>query len=152
MGAMDLSSELIERLAQAVHANYRDRQQRVGVAVSPWSDLDEDTRDANRGQARGIPDKLRSIGCAIVPTPAVDFAFTGPEIELLARAEHERWCTERTTAGWTHAAKRDNSAKLHPSLVAWDQLGPDDQDKDRDTVRDIPAVLAQAGLGIARAR
>jgi hypothetical protein len=53
--------------------------------------------------------------------------------------------------GWrTTSGAKDPEAKLHPLLVPWDDLSEDDRDRDRDPVREIPAMLAHAGFRIAR--
>jgi hypothetical protein len=142
-----------ERLAQAIHEQYLAAQRRSGAngggsAMVPWAELNADLREANRAQARDIEAKLARIGCTISADDGdgAVFAFTDAEVEMLARAEHERWTAQRTTAGWTYAQTRDDRTKGHPSLVRWDQLSELERDKDRDVIRAIPAVLAAAGL------
>lgn len=156
-----ISETLVERLAEAVHDNYRREQMADGArpesapALLPWDDLNEDLRESNRAQARDIAAKLASIGAAVVPAEVADaagppFAFTDAEIENLARIEHERWAAQRVAAGWTFGSVRDDEAKQTPSLTTWDKLPRAERDKDRDAVRNIPAVLATVGLAIAR--
>jgi hypothetical protein len=38
------------------------------------------------------------------------------------RELHESWCTSKRDAGWTYGAVRDNTAKVHPCLVAYHEL------------------------------
>jgi hypothetical protein len=92
-------------------------------------------------------------GVAIAPLrdwDAQDFTFTDEEIEILARAEHERWNRERLADGWTLGAKRNVELKRTPYLVAFDELPPDIADYDRILVREIPAALAAVGLQVIR--
>ncbi len=149
LDAVRLNSDLIDRLAHVIHDRYAARRQQGASALS-WSDVDEDRRNAARGQARDIPAKLAAIGCIIRSQRDDAFTFTAVELEHLARREHRRWCAERTASGWTYGAVRDTTARRHPSLVPWEQLSALEKDKDRDAVRDIPAVLGHVGLGISR--
>ena len=55
-------------------------------------------------------------------------------IEALAIAEHRRWMAEKIVAGWRHAALRDDSRRLHPSIRPYDDLSEPEKQKDRNTV------------------
>jgi hypothetical protein len=145
---MKIDAELVERLARAIHANYLAEFAPDGPS---WDQLDDDLKEANRAQARDIGAKLKRIGADVSAggNAAPAFTFSDEELDMLARAEHERWVAQRTRAGW-HRGNRDDSAKLHPSLVAWEELSELEQDKDRDAVRHIPDVLAEVGLRVVR--
>lgn len=156
-----IAPDLVERIAAAIHARYIAEQTLDGAtldsspALVPWTELDDDKREANRDQARDIAAKLARIGCAVVPVddPATDefaFAFTDAELERLSRDEHRRWSRQRRSAGWVYGAARDDRSRRHPSLVPWSKLSEPERDKDRDAVRNIPAVLAAAGLRVVR--
>ncbi|WP_045739929.1 RyR domain-containing protein [Actinoplanes rectilineatus] len=155
---MVLDEDLTERLARAVHAHYLTSQVAKGTPMGAnasmveWDDLAEDARQANRGQAAGIGAKIQAIGATVAPRvgPAEPFAFTPAELDQLAELEHERWCEERTAAGWTYAETRDNDAKQHPSLVEWAVLSPSERAKDREAVQNLPAILAEMALQIVR--
>jgi hypothetical protein len=151
---VEIDEGLVERLAQLIHGRYLSRQRRrtrARKALPAWSELDEGLRNASRDQARDIAAKLGRIGCSVEPgAPGSTFTFGPDELDLLARAEHVRWVRERTAAGWIPGPDRDDSRKIHPSLVGWDALAEAERDKDRDAVRDIPVVLAAAGLHVAR--
>lgn len=151
---------LNETLAQSMHASYRRNQLARGAdpdtpSLARWSELDEDLRDSNRAFAYGIPEKMRAIGCIVVPTTLVDLQdaaaiFSADELEELARLEHDRWMRDRIRDGWSYGATRDDARKLHPSLVAYDELSEDEREKDRDAIRDLPRMLAEAGFSIYR--
>ncbi len=117
-----------------------------------WADLDEDLRQSNRAAADHIDVKLRAIGCrrAKGKTPGAPFAFAPEEVELLARMEHLRWRADRLLNGWVLGVHRDNQRKIHPDLGFWEDLNDKTRDKDREQVRDIPAVLEQLGEFITR--
>jgi RyR domain len=147
---MEIDEDTVERLARAIHSNYLAEFAPDGES---WEHLDEDLKEANRAQARDIGAKLDRIGADVSVTTAgngvTTFTFSDEELETLARAEHERWVAQRTEAGW-HTGDRNDTAKLHPSLVPWEQLSDSEQDKDRDAVRHIPDVLAEVGLRVVR--
>jgi hypothetical protein len=62
--------------------------------------------------------------------------------------ERQRWVHERKGRGYLHGPKRD--AEHHPDLVDWHYLSESAQNKDRDTIRPIPAILGQAGFQVLR--
>ena len=72
------------------------------------------------------------------------------EIETMAEIEHERWITERVARGWSKGP-RDDAARSHPALVPWSDLPEAEREKDREVVRAIPALLAEAGYVVVRA-
>lgn len=148
---------LREKLARAIHEHYRRDQQGVkppdDPAVQPWESLREDLKDSNRQQAAQIPAKLQALGYKFRPVDGrepVIHQFTPDEVEKLAILEHDRWVEEKLAAGWRYGPQRDNSRKLTPSLVPYDQLPESEKDKDRDPMRRIPALLAEAGFEIYR--
>jgi hypothetical protein len=138
----------IERLAQKIHENYLVTYAPGGPS---WDELSEDLRENNRDQARAIVSKLASVGARVEPGPqTTPFAFTAPELERLAQAEHRRWVAQRRASGWIYAAVRDNRRKRHPMIIKWDKLSEREREKDRDAVRNIPSVLNSAGLRVVR--
>ena len=153
-----ITGDVAERIARAIHRSYVTSARSRGETAAdnpstvPWERLPDDLRQANLAQAAAIDDKLRIIDATIVsesPGPP-DFAFTGQEIELLARQEHDRWMRDRLAAGWTYGAIRDNEGKHHPDLREWSQLDRPAQDKDREAIRAIPEILHDAGYAIRR--
>lgn len=152
-----IQEDLVERLAQAIHDRYLVEQLRAGRAMGSsdamgmWANLPDGMRSANRAQARDIGTKLSLVRCTVAPRDTgVQFAFQPEELKRLAEQEHRRWVAERRQSGWTYAPTRDDAAKRHPSLVAWDALTESERDKDREAVRNLPQVLADAGLQIVR--
>lgn len=145
-------------LAREVHNDYlrRSQENEGPLAKRPetvqWDDLSEEFKEANRRQVDDIEAKLARIGARIVTaagTPSA-FDFSAEEIELLARHEHDRWIKERRGQGWQLGTTRDSSTKTTPCLVPYDELSEKEREKDRDTVRRIPRLLALAGLEIVR--
>ena len=120
-----------------------------------WNDLPEGLKESNRRQADHIGIKLKAIGCGIASLTDWDaklFAFTPEEVEQMAEMEHEHWNEERQLEGWTYAPGPKNlDKKTSPYYrVPWDKLSEDIKDYDRNTIRGLPAFLAQAGFQIYR--
>jgi hypothetical protein len=141
-----------ERMAVAIHNRWRQEQLAVGEPAPTWRELDESRKESSRAQARDIPVKLHSIGCAIAPLRdwgASEFAFTDEELEVLAIAEHKRWVTERLQSGW-RPGPRDPAQKLTPYRIPFEELPKEIADYDRDAVRGIPAALALIDLQLVR--
>jgi len=93
------------------------------------------------------------MGCDIKPLTDWDappLAFSSDEVELLARMEHDRWWKEREAAGWTYAPEKSEPRKESPYLVPYDDLPEDVKDYDRNTVRAMPAFLAEVGFAVIR--
>jgi hypothetical protein len=80
-------------------------------------------------------------------TAVFDQRLTG-RLEEFAEAEHERWMRERIGRGWSYGPERDDGAKRHPCLLAYDQLSDEDKDKDRVAVIALPEMLAKAGFAV----
>jgi hypothetical protein len=72
---------------------------------------------------------------------------------------------QKARDGWRYGDPRDNDKKLHPCMLPWttgkpeaygdfgDRLGdkelpPEEKDKDRTAVREIPTILKAAGYTI----
>ena len=149
-----------DRMDRIVHAAYvcvklaKDKDSAKDASMLPWDDLSEDLKESNRQQTEHIEVKLRAIGCRKRPIPQsgpTDFTFTIEEIELLANMEHYRWNAERFLDGWTWTeGEKELGNKKSPYLVEWKDLSEKIKDYDRNTVREIPAVLAEIGEEIER--
>jgi hypothetical protein len=62
--------------------------------------------------------------------------------------EHQRWMRERHAQGYVYGPDREG--KHHPDLVGWPDLSENAREKDRQAVREIPAILHEAGFQILR--
>jgi hypothetical protein len=164
----------LEDLAKVIHSSYlegaKESEVRAQEHARPelvWTldpsvqkafdELDEDKKAANRAAARRVSDHLALIDFAVTRRDAgEDDSWKKPlsdaierHVDLLAMSEHLGWCAERIASGWTYGKDRDDALKRHPSLLPWAQLAPQDQDKDRKSVRSIPDWLLGAGLKAA---
>jgi hypothetical protein len=70
-------------------------------------------------------------------------------LERLARAAHQRFCDDLLARGYRLGPATDEATRTHSSLKPFDQLPPDEQEQNRDTVLEIPTKLAAVGLDIA---
>ncbi|MEV0163291.1 RyR domain-containing protein [Nonomuraea fuscirosea] len=158
-GKPDLIDEdVIERIARAIHDRYvlacvqRGDTPGGNASMVPYEELSEAKKGQNRDQAAHIGAKLAAVGC--VPAPSTEaphtFAFTGDEVERLARMEHTRWMRYLTDRGWTHGPERDDDALRHPDLLDWEYLSEQARDKDREAVAQLPDILQDAGFRIVR--
>ncbi len=148
----DRSADLL-LLAQVIHEDYCQTARGYGdtpetnSALVPWESLPPGLQSANLAQADDIPYKLKALGYEIVESggiPAAEIKLDPALVEPLSILEHDRWMAEKVRAGWTYAPVRDNAQLLHPLLVPYDDLPEREKEKDRDTVRNIPKLLAKA--------
>ena len=73
--------------------------------------------------------------------------FPGELMEQLARNEHDRWAGDLVRKGWRWGPPpKDPENRTHPLLVGWEELAEDEREKDRDSIRSIPTMLALVGL------
>jgi hypothetical protein len=151
-----------EVLARLRHDEYMRGERSRGATVMtnpsmvPWEDLPESLRDSNRAFADGIGRKLTEYGCALVPAPlsradGADPVFAPGEVEELAREEHDRWMNDLRMLGWSATrGPKDPAHKLHPLLVDWEDLSEVDRERDRESIRALPSMLARAGFAVHR--
>ncbi len=163
---MELDKELLETLAEAAHEVFGEdlkakgykygtitqKSQRVHSSLKPYAELPEDEKEQNRNNVRDIPNKLASVGYALLPARSGEAPseFSDDEIEKLAKMEHERWVQQKLDTGWKYAKKTNKAKRLHKDLVSWHDLPHDEQDKDRVLVRGIPRVIEKAGYTMVK--
>ncbi len=153
--------DAIEVMARLIHGNYIEARKAEGEfdaehpAMKPWEQLSAKLRGQNRDQARNNVLKLASIGLRVVPAAggeAEPVGLTEDQVLVLARREHERWGTQKRAQGYRYGQERmDTGDKQHPDLVAWEELTDADREKDIAPVRQIVAVLAEAGYTVVPA-
>ena len=150
-----------ENIAREIHRAYIRLEESKGNTIetnrniAKWDELGEDFKEMNRDNADDIGVKLERIGYDVLPW--IDFArnefeFSANEIEDMAQMEHERWCRQKREQGWVYGSKRNDAKKIHPSLIAWEDMkfSEAEKEKDRNLVRQIPHLLALAGFQIQK--
>lgn len=149
-----------ETIARAIHSDYIKNERAKGMTpennprMKTWEELPEEYKTSNRFQADFIIEKLRGISCTI--TRIIDWDEPhfniSPHIEMLAEMEHLRWLNEKIASGWRYGTVRDDRwwHKRHPSLIAYQDLSESEKEKDRNTVRSLPALLESVDLKIKR--
>jgi voltage-gated potassium channel Kch len=139
-----------DNLARALHENFTRQHPNQHVS---WDELGEGFRDSNRQAADHIEIKLRALGYHSAPLQKGQHRiakFEEPEIELLAKMEHARWCAERFLDGWTLGDTTDREKKVNRCLVPWAQLPDEEKEKDPEQITAIPSALNNIGRGIYR--
>jgi len=130
----------LEKLAIAIHDLYNQRQLERNpdqpLAYPDFSDLPDTLKYSNLRQARGIAKKLELV-ITEIPDDIV---------ETLAVFEHDEWMEERLGYSWIFGEIKDTEKKISPYLVPYDELNEEVKNLDRDTIRNMPALLGKIGL------
>jgi hypothetical protein len=79
-------------------------------------------------------------------------SLTAGILEDLAIREHNRWCAYMRDEGWKYSPSRDDVQLRHPDLAEWESMSEATREKNRDSVRRLPELLADAGFRIVRVR
>lgn len=140
-----------DRLPRALHQFYLEGRLVEGeilgsrASLHDWDDLPEQFREDNRLAADCYLLKLRDISARVVSGRGSSLQLTQPELEDLSRAEHDRWMVAKLGSGWSYGVNRDDARRLHPDIVPYDQLSEATRDLDREQVRVMTRLLANAG-------
>lgn len=142
--------EALDTVPRRIHDGYlgwsRSLDAPAGAAAVSWQALPFDYQEDNRSAADHFWMKARELDLAIGPEPC-QYGLTIPTelMEPLARAEHRRWVASRAIAGWRFGTERDDNAKRHPGMQAWDVLAEKEREKDRAVVLETARALEAAG-------
>jgi hypothetical protein len=137
---ISLDEKVVEKMASCVHAMYTlafslergkdllsiTKEEFLAVYDKMRSlpeGMPQDEASQNYHNARKIPEKVKAVGYAIVPIEADLEAqeLLGQDLEKISRLEHIRWVRHYIDAGWSYAAEKQKTFKLHDALVAWDE-------------------------------
>jgi hypothetical protein len=165
---LDLTKETLDKLAILFHKNFcsqlekqeyepsevTDEKAKKHSSFKDFYDLPEDEQEQNRDTVRHIHSKLAASGYIMIPARSNEpaFEFPGTFLEAMAIMEHERWMAMKLAAGWQSARVTKKGKKLHADLVPWDELSDTAKGRDRDFVRAIPGILANAGYTVVELR
>lgn len=145
-----------ELIAQALHADYLEKCTAnndipdLNSSMVSWECLPENLKESNRHQASQLAERLHTFGYHIVPLTdwdAENYQFTAEEVEAMAIMEHERWCKEKQSSGFSYAPGKKTDA-THPDLMPWEDLDEHTREKDRNMVRAAPRILAHIGYQV----
>ena len=177
--SLELSGDLLERLARAAHELYQARVQgrseHAAAALPSYADLAEEIREQNRQAVRDIPGKLAYAGYVMRParSDAPPFDFPAGDRETLAELEHNRWIKAGSPPGGAMGQKRTRRAEpMRPCCpgapfrrkkasssfpvkklpLGEEGLPESEKQKDRDQIDGIPAILARAGYTLIKVR
>lgn len=77
-----------------------------------------------------------------------------PEIEELSEKlsenVHKVWAQGRTDEGWRCGEERDDTLKIHPNLVPYNELSEADKDYDRATAISTLRFIVSCGFEIKK--
>lgn len=71
-------------------------------------------------------------------------------IEFLAENVHEQWALGRINDGWRYGPERDDEQKLHPGLVAYNELSDLEKEYDRNTAVATLKLIKKFGFEITK--
>jgi hypothetical protein len=149
-----LFDDQLDRTARAIHETWHHgNQQRIDQAVAagdehhadalrtkptfkPWQQLTEYQKDLNRAAADHIEIKIRAVGLdpGQPDLKEVWDNLSADQLEILSRMEHERWTAPLWLNGYK-PGERDDTARMHPNLVPFDDLDQSTKDYDTEQVR-----------------
>ncbi len=154
-----LMSKEIGEFAERIHEAWRSSTKNKAAHLDrPYRELKSIDQEDNRATAQRIPKALSLVGLGLVRSgnatldePSVDldlvkgYLTSQPRLELLAEAEHDGWMEQRRANGW-RKGERDNIEKYHPLLKPYSDLPDEEQEKDRNTIRNIPDMVSSSRI------
>lgn len=149
-----------DRRARINHDAYYDKQKSLkgadfGMLTGErrWHLIPESMQEDNRNAADHMDYKLVRIGYrASVPRTNIPIELPAAAVEKLAAIEHARWIAAKNVDGIRYGPVRDDEKGLHPDMKPYCDLDESAREKDRDQIRQIPALLHLAEQGVQRER
>lgn len=152
----------IEQLAREIHDLWRNCEHGKLLGKPPqmhfdrdYDDLAEIDKEDNRAAARRMPDILTFADLGITQE-SLDDAPSEEEaknqidhlLDRLAEIEHGGWQEQRERNGWIFAEQRDDALRHHDMMKPFADLPCENREKDRNSVRNYPRRLREAGFRI----
>lgn len=149
-------AEQLEDMAKVIHHNYvQDQLKNVKTAenLKEWKELRADYKNSNINQALFVSEILALNGFGIRKISDDGKAvkeFKKDELLKMSKMEHGRFVAERLLQGWKYGPKKDADKMISPYLVSWDEVPPEIQQYDVNSINNYPGLLKMAGLEIYR--
>lgn len=70
--------------------------------------------------------------------------------EKLAKNVHEVWSQTRMEQGWKYGKERNDAKKLHPCLIAYEDLPESEKEFDRNTSQETLRLIMKLGFKITK--
>ena len=87
---------------------------------------------------------LVSHGCVNSSVAAVAFRRENPDAPH--SSQHDQWAEQKRASGWSYGAVRDDAAKKHPMLIPYDELPPEERQKDALVSAIVPRTDGACGF------
>lgn len=71
-------------------------------------------------------------------------------VEAMAKNVHEVWAATRIEQGWSYGPERNDEKKLHPCLIAYEELPESEKEYDRNTAVETLKLIQKLGFEIRR--
>ncbi|MCM1510966.1 MAG: RyR domain-containing protein [Clostridium sp.] len=72
--------------------------------------------------------------------------------EAIAENAHEVWAYNRKQEGWTYGPERDDQKKLHPDMIAYNQLPESEKLYDREMAMNTIKLLKKLGWELSKSK
>lgn len=138
--------------ATGQYLGLKSEEKKTHPLLVPYDQLPELYKESNRVTVRTIPRKLAAVGYVMIPSRSNEppLEFPGDDLERLARLAHELWMADKLAAGFTLGKPAPENPKQNEYLVEWEQVPEGIKQIDRDLIRGIPKILAEAGYTIIK--
>lgn len=73
-----------------------------------------------------------------------------PLIDQMAKNVHEIWAQKRISQGWSYGEERNDTLKMHPCLVPYEELPETEKEYDRDTALETLKLICKLGFKISK--
>lgn len=133
-----LLNTLVRQLRPMEGKRHQARQQHLQWSKhlrEHWFSLHEWQRESSRDAVRHLPVKETYF--------SLNIPLSHEDKRRLSQLEHQRWCAERLMSGWRPAKATNKAKQQHASLINFDALSEQEQQKDEAVVQ-ISSLLALA--------
>ncbi len=127
----------LTRMAKNMHEIYRSG---ADYPVPAWEELSEFTRQSNICAADHLLTRIRILledeSVSTVTPELCSRAYDsyrmqrGEKADFFRALEHLRWMRFHSLYNWRWGESRDNAARIHPLMIPYERLSPQEQRKD----------------------